>query len=320
MKPLKVGVVGVGYLGKFHAEKYSKLTGAELVGVVDAEADTSTSVAQRFNVPAFADYRDLIGKVDAVSVVVPTDRHYEIAKQFLENKVHVLVEKPMTTTVQEADDLINTARANSCILQVGHLERFNPAILALDGVINVPMFIESHRLAPFKARGTDVDVILDIMIHDIDIILNMVSSPVISIHAVGVPVVSMDKNDIANVRLEFESGCVANVTASRISVKEMRKMRVFQQDAYISIDYASQHVDIYRKTDCHDEQNNIPQITYDQVDIQTGDSLMEEMKSFLHAIDMQLEPQVSGEAGRAALKIALEIVEQIETKKASLNI
>ena len=320
MKPLKVGVVGVGYLGKFHAEKYDELPGAEIVGVVDKEADTSNTVAQRFNVPAFVDYRDLIGKVDAVSIVVPTDRHYEIAKQFLENKVHVLVEKPMTTTVQEADDLINTARANSCILQVGHLERFNPAILALEGVINVPMFIESHRLAPFKDRGTEVDVILDIMIHDIDIILNMVSSPVTSIHAVGVPVVSTNKNDIANVRLEFESGCVANVTASRISVKEMRKMRIFQQDAYISIDYAAQHVDIYRKTDSLDEQDNIPQITYDQVDIQTGDSLMEEIKSFLHAIRMQVEPQVSGEAGRAALKTALEIVEQIETKRTSLNI
>ena len=187
-----------------------------------------------------SDYRELFGKVDAVSIVVPTNLHHAIAQELLlDNGIDVLVEKPITVTLQEADDLVAAARENGRILQVGHLERFNGAIVALNGILNKPMFIESHRLAPFKDRGTDVDVILDIMIHDIDIILNLVGAPVTAIHAVGVPVVSTETNDIANVRLEFATGCIANVTASRISVKEMRKIRIFQQDAYISIDYAA---------------------------------------------------------------------------------
>jgi len=181
-----------------------------------------------------------------------------------------------------------------------------------------PMFIESHRLAPFKDRGTDVDVILDIMIHDIDIILTIVNAQVTSIHAVGVPVISGEKNDIANVRLEFDTGCVANVTASRISVKEMRKIRIFQQDAYLSIDYAAQQADIYRKIDLDDDDSG-PQITYEQVDIQQGDALQEEIKSFLHSVSYRSEPAVPGEAGRNALKVALEIMEQVEAKKADLR-
>jgi len=224
----------------------------------------------------------------------------------------------MTTSLLEADDLIETAKSNNCILQVGHLERFNAAVLALNDVLKQPLFIESHRLAPFKDRGTDVDVILDIMIHDIDIILNIVGSPVKSIHAVGVPVVSSEKNDIANVRLEFESGCVANLTASRISAKEMRKIRIFQRDAYLSIDYAAQQVEIYGKMDSED--HDTPQITYDQIEIQQGDSLKEEIRSFLGSVQSRNLPKVPGEAGKNALKVALEIVEQIETKKTSLKL
>ena len=318
MKLIRTGVIGTGYLGKFHADKYSELIESELVGIVDTDYEAAQTISNRLNVPAFKSYEELFDRVDAVSIVVPTELHHKIAKDFLLNGIDVLVEKPMTTTLEEAEDLIETAKKNKCVLQVGHLERFNAAVLALNNVIKQPLFIESHRLAPFKDRGTDVDVILDIMIHDIDIILNIVGSPVKAIHAVGVPVVSSENNDIANVRLEFESGCVANVTASRISAKEMRKIRIFQHDAYLSIDYAAQQVEVYGKTDS-DEQDT-PQITYDQIDIKQGDSLKEEIRSFLSAVKSRSIPEVPGEAGKNALKVALEIVEQIETKKTTLKI
>ena len=318
MKLIRTGVIGTGYLGKFHADKYSELIESELVGIVDTDYEAAQTISNRLNVPAFENYEELFDKVDAVSIVVPTELHHKIAKDFLLNGIDVLVEKPMTTTLEEAEDLIETAKKNKCVLQVGHLERFNAAVLALNNVIKQPLFIESHRLAPFKDRGTDVDVILDIMIHDIDIILNIVGSPVKAIHAVGVPVVSSENNDIANVRLEFESGCVANVTASRISVKEMRKIRIFQHDAYLSIDYAAQQVEVYGKTDS--DEHDTPQITYDQIDIKQGDSLKEEIRSFLNAVKSRSIPEVPGEAGKNALKVALEIVEQIETKKTTLKI
>jgi len=319
MKPVKVGVIGVGYLGRFHAEKYAGLPEAELVGIVDTDPETARQVAQKFNVPAFSSYRNLLDKVDAVSIVVPTKLHHEIAQEFLKSGVDVLVEKPMTTTIKEADELIETAKSAKCIFQVGHLERYNAALLSLDGIIKKPMFIEAHRLAPFKDRGTDVDVILDIMIHDIDIILNIVGAPATSIHAVGVPVVSAEKNDIANVRLEFATGCVANVTASRISVKEMRKIRVFQQDAYLSIDFAAQQVEVYKKIGPGGQYES-PQISYEQIDIQQRDSLQEELKSFLKSVQSRSVPEVPGEAGRNALKVALEIVAQVESKKAAMKI
>ena len=318
MKLIRTGVIGTGYLGKFHADKYSELIESELVGIVDTDYEAAQTISNRLNVPAFENYEELFDKVDAVSIVVPTELHHKIAKDFLLNGIDVLVEKPMTTTLEEADDLIETAKKNKCVLQVGHLERFNAAVLALNNVIKQPLFIESHRLAPFKDRGTDVDVILDIMIHDIDIILNIVGSPVKAIHAVGVPVVSSENNDIANVRLEFESGCVANVTASRISAKEMRKIRIFQHDKYLSIDYAAQQVEVYGKTDS--DEHDTPQITYDQIDIKQGDSLKEEIRSFLNAVKSRSIPEVPGEAGKNALKVALEIVEQIETKKTTLKI
>jgi predicted dehydrogenase len=318
MRKIRAGVVGVGYLGKYHAEKYAGLADAELVAVADTDGARAREVAAKFGAAAVADYHELLGKVDAVSVVTPTDLHHAIAKDFLTHGVDVLVEKPITVTIQEADDLVAAARATGRILQVGHLERFNAAIVALNGIINKPMFIESHRLAPFKERGTEVDVILDIMIHDIDIILNMVAAPVTSIHAVGVPVVSSTKNDIANVRLEFATGCIANVTASRISVKEMRKIRVFQQDAYISIDYAAQDIEVYRKMDLGD-QYDTPQIMYDDITITQVDSLQEEIRSFINSVQTRCTPAVPGEAGRDALKIALEIVQQVEAKKQALR-
>lgn len=317
MKAVRAAVVGVGYLGKFHAEKYAGLAGVELVAVADADIDRAREIAAKHNAAAYSDYRELIGRVDAVSIVVPTNLHHAIAREFLLAGVDVLVEKPITVTLEEADELIAAAKDKNRILQVGHLERFNGAIVALNGILNKPMFIESHRLAPFKDRGIEVDVILDIMIHDIDIILNLVGAPVTSIHAVGVPVVSNQTNDIANVRLEFATGCIANVTASRISVKEMRKIRIFQQDAYISIDYAAQDIEVYRKMELGD-QYDTPQIMYDDIDIKHADSLKEEIRSFVHAVQTRCPPAVPGEAGRDALKIALEIVHQVEARKQAL--
>jgi predicted dehydrogenase len=319
MKSIKAGVVGVGYLGKFHAEKYANMDDVELVGIVDTNAEALETVSKNLSVPAYNDHRALIGNVDAVSIVVPTPLHYPVAVDFLSNGTDVLVEKPMTTTIAEADGLIELARTHNRILQVGHLERFNAALLAIEDVLDKPVFIESHRLAPFKERSLDVDVILDIMIHDIDIILNATRSPATAIHAVGVPVISKHKNDIANVRVEFESGCVANVTASRISAKEMRKIRIFQQDSYLSIDFAAQAVEVYRKHPTSDP-DSMPEISYEKIDIGQGDSLKKEIAAFLSSVRHRTEPEVSGQAGRNALKVALEIVEQVETKKRSMDV
>jgi predicted dehydrogenase len=317
MKAVKVGVVGAGYLGKFHVEKYARLPEAQLVGIVDKDLTKAQKLAESINVPCYSDYQKLFNNVEAVSIVVPTPLHYEIAKDFLFQGVDVLLEKPMTTSLPQAEELIGLAQQKGLVLQVGHLERFNAAIMALRGLLKKPLFIESHRLASFKERGTEVDVILDIMIHDIDIILNIVNAPVSAIHAVGVPVLSQ-KIDIANVRLQFATGCVANVTASRISGKEMRKIRIFQNDAYFSIDYATQEVMIYRKTSEPDNEG-IPQITYEKIDIRPGDSLEEEIKAFLKAVSYRTEPEVSGEAGRNALKVALEITDQIKANYTAIN-
>jgi len=319
MKRLKTAVIGVGYLGKFHAEKYTALEQSELVAVVDNDADAAAQIAAQNNARAVTDYRELFGKVDAVSIVVPTDLHHRIARDCLENGMDVLVEKPMTVTLEEADDLIALARKNNRILQVGHLERFNAAVLALEGVLKNPLFIEAHRLAPFKARGTEVDVILDLMIHDIDIILNMVNAPITAIHAVGVPVLSPEKNDIANVRLEFETGCIANITASRISMKEMRKTRIFQPDAYISINFATQQAEVFKRMVDAEAVDEMPQIMYDEINIDQGDALLAEITSFLDSAAKRCKPAVSGEAGRNALKVALEIIEQVEHRKKNVQ-
>jgi len=317
MAAIKAGVIGVGYLGKFHAEKYANSPDAELVGVVDTDQDRSREIAARYGVQACTDYRDLFGKVQAVSIVVPTPLHHAIAREFLQQGIDVLLEKPMTTTLAEADELIEIARSKQLVLQVGHLERFNAALLAIKDVLKKPLFIESHRIAPFKERGIEVDVILDLMIHDIDIILNLVNAPVTHINAVGVPILT-SKNDIANVRLQFATGCIANVTASRISVKEMRKIRLFQNDAYLSIDFAAQAVEVFRKLPS-EESDGMPNITYERIEIEQGDSLEQEIKAFLKAVRNREQPEVPGEAGRNALKVALEIVEQIQANQAAIN-
>lgn len=317
MTAVKAGVVGVGYLGKFHVEKYAQLPEAELVGIVDIDLDRARAIGDRFHVTAYRDFRDLLGKVEAVSIAVPTNLHYAIAKTFLQHGVDVLLEKPMTATLEEADDLIAIAQAQDCILQIGHLERYNAALIAIKNIIHKPLFIESHRIAPFKERGIDVDVILDLMIHDIDIILSLVNAPVTRIDAVGVPVLT-SSTDIANVRLRFANGCIANVTASRISAKEMRKLRLFQHDAYLSIDFASQAVDVFKKLP-DAEIDGIPQITYESINLTQGDSLAEEIRAFLRAVRNRHLPDVSGEAGRDALKVALDIIEQIKTTQPFVN-
>ena len=311
MKKLRVGVVGVGYLGKFHAEKYENMTDVELVGIVDIDRSKAETAAEKYSTASYFDYRDLAGKVDAVSVVVPTPDHFDISRFFLENNVDVLIEKPMTTTLEQANELIRFAESRELIIQVGHLERFNPAVMALKDIVNKPMFIESHRLSIYQERGTDVSVVLDLMIHDIDIILNFVKSDVISIHAAGIPVVSTHV-DIANARLEFDSGCVANVTASRISMRKERKIRLFQRDAYISVDFADREITVITQ-DGTKADSIIPGMDIKQLCFTQGDALEDELGSFVNAVRQRQAPEVTGQMGRDALEIALSIMNQIQT-------
>ena len=234
MKKLRIGVVGTGYLGKFHAEKYAQMDEVDLVGVVDIDRAQAKQVAKTVNAGIYTNHKDLFGKIDAASVVVPTPAHFVVAKDLLKHDIDVLIEKPITTTLKDADELIAIAGSKGLIIQVGHLERFNPAVIALNDMIAQPMFLESHRLSIYKERCTDVNVVLDLMIHDIDLILNFVQSDIVDIRASGIPVVS-DHVDIANARLEFKNGCVANVTASRISTRNERKIRLFQKDSYLTV-------------------------------------------------------------------------------------
>lgn len=317
MKSLRVGVVGVGYLGKFHAQKYVGIQNVDLVGVVDILPERAATVAESLGTRPFADHKDLIGRVDAVSVVVPTPLHFSVSRDFLENDVDVLIEKPMTETLEEADALIDLADSRGRIIQVGHLERFNPAVQALGDIVTHPLFIESHRLhIPKKVeqggtvRGTEVDVILDLMIHDIDVVLSFVKSEVKSIHASGVPVVSPHL-DIANARLVFENGCVANITASRISLKNMRKIRIFQKDTYVSVDYADHEIVVIRKGG-EGIPLPIPGMFLQQTSFEESDSLKSELQAFVQSVRNREVPLVSGTDGRNALRVALDIGDQID--------
>jgi predicted dehydrogenase len=316
MKKVRVGVIGAGYLGKFHAEKYFQMSDAELVGVVDIDEQQAIKIANEVSTKAYKNYHDLIGKVDAVSIVVPTHAHFTISKDFLENDIDVLIEKPITTTIEQADELIKIAENRGLIIQVGHLERFNPAVFALKDIVNNPKFIESHRLSTFKGRGTDVSVVLDLMIHDIDIIASLVKSEIKNLHAAGIPVIT-DQVDIANTRIEFENGCVANVTASRISTKDERKTRLFQRDAYISVDFANHEISIVRKN--KDEVNSIiPGMEIKNLCFTKGDALKDELEAFVKSVSIRQEPEVTGQTGRDALKVALSIMEQIDRSKKQL--
>jgi predicted dehydrogenase len=313
MEKLRVGVIGVGYLGRFHAEKYARMADVDLVGVVDVDAAAAGRVAGKWTTQAYTDHRELLGRVDAVSVVVPTPLHYAVSRDFLENDVDVLIEKPITTTLAEADELLTLAETHGLLIQVGHLERYNPAVVAIRGEIAEPRLIEANRLSIYKERCTDVSVVLDLMIHDIDIILNMVRSEPVEIRASGLPVIS-GNIDVAHARLAFANGAVASVNASRVSLKNERTIHLFQQDACIAVDFAARSITVIRPGDNPDNACPIPGMTLEQRSFNGSDALDDELKSFVDAVRHRREPEVTGKMGRDALKIALSVMEQIEAE------
>jgi len=301
-----MAVVGTGYLGRFHAQKYNMLAQCELIAISDVDAARAKDIATELSTEAVKDHRELIGRVDAVSVASPTTTHFAVARDLLDAGVHVLVEKPITATVDEAQTLIEIARINDCVLQVGHLERFNPALLSVADQIKNPLFIESHRLAPFNTRGADVNVVLDLMIHDIDIIMHLVDADLRAIHANGAPIVSSE-TDIANARLEFTNGCVANVTASRVSGKVERRMRFFQKDTYVAVDFQENTSRVCKVDRQQPDKDGIPVIDCIDEDLEKGDAIRAEIEAFVHAINTGSRPLVSGDDGLRALKTAIEI-------------
>ncbi len=308
---IRCAVIGVGYLGKFHAQKYAALDDAELVAVVDPNVEAARSLAAELGCRHHRSHQEILDEVDAVSIVAPTTLHHRIATSCLERGIHVLLEKPITTTVAEADELLTLAAEHDAVLQVGHLERFNPAIMALGERLGEQVrFIEAHRLAPFKPRATDVSVMLDLMIHDIDIILNLVKSEVRDIRASGASVLS-DSVDIANARLEFANGCVANVTASRISQKSERKMRLFQHNQYLNVDFQEKRLDIYSRGE-GEMFPGVPQISHEFVEGGESDALLLEIRDFLGAIRGGHAPVVTGADGRRALDTAIRISRLVE--------
>jgi len=325
MNRIKTGVIGTGHLGRFHAKVYSQLDGAELVGVYDIDQDKAKKLAIELGTNCFSELDQLLKKIEAASLVVPTSSHFEVGKEILESDVHLLIEKPIAQTVQQAEALITLAKEKNLTLQVGHIERFNPAFLAIENLKLNPKFIESHRLALFNPRGTDVAVVLDLMIHDIDLILSLVKSELRDIQAASISVIT-ESEDIANARLTFENGTVANITASRISANNMRKIRFFQKNSYISLDLLRKEAEIYRLVDLKDyslkeEESStiigkIPTeqigktILYEKPKIEDRDMLTLEISSFLEAVRNRKKPKVTGEDGKRALEVALKIIEK----------
>ncbi|MBM4284548.1 MAG: Gfo/Idh/MocA family oxidoreductase [Deltaproteobacteria bacterium] len=301
---LNVGVIGVGYLGRFHAEKYAALPEVTLAGVADIHPERVRTVARNLETEAFTDYRRLLPRVEAVSVAVTTSEHYAVVRDCLEAGCHVLVEKPLTATVEQGEELVDLARQRGRHLMVGHLERFNSAMEELKRLATQPRFIESHRLAFFKERGTDVDVVLDLMIHDLDHILSMVSAPVREIRAAGIAVLT-PVVDLANVRLEFEDGCIANLTASRMSLKSMRRFRLFQPEAYLAVDFEAQELTVAARKE--GAMGPIPGVALELRRFPKEDVLLKEIYAFVMAVRNAQEPPVPGESGLAALKLAMEI-------------
>jgi predicted dehydrogenase len=308
-KKMRIGVVGIGHLGSYHLQKYTKIEGCEIVAVCDAQPERAQKAASLYGCRAVSDHRDMIGQVDAVSVCVPTGSHFTVARDFLAAGVDVLMEKPLCSTLEEADELLALTRKRRLILQVGFVERFNPAVMALEKVITRPVFIEVHRLHPFFERGTDVDVILDLMIHDLDLILKFVNATPVSVEAVGVPVLS-DKIDISNVHMTFPTGCIANVTASRISLKTMQKLRFFGPEGYHAVDTRKREIlSIAKITGPDGKQQIVP----NQVDIGSHDPLEEEIRAFVHSVRTRTPAAVSGEEGRKSLALALDILQKMKT-------
>jgi len=308
MHKLRVAVIGVGHLGSIHARIYKELKNCQLVAVCDTNQARLDEISKSLDVPGYRDHHELFAKVDAVSVAVPTKIHYEIASDFLMNGIHALVEKPFTTNLQEADSLIEIAQKNKLILQVGHIERFNSAFAATQKLIKEPKFIECHRLSPFPHRSLDVGVVLDIMIHDIDIVLGLVGAKIEKIESVGINVLTKFE-DIANARISFENGCIANLTASRVSDEVMRKIRIFQEDTYISLDYKEAKASVYGRTG--------HQITKVDLPIEKEQPLQKELQSFVDCVIAHKEPLVSGPVAREALAVALKIQDQIWQKNRS---
>jgi predicted dehydrogenase len=304
MKTLRVGVVGVGHIGSNHARLYSELGTAEFIAVYDVDLARCRHIASKYRVNAAKSLKEFTDMVDAISVATPTNTHYEIAKELLESGKHLLVEKPIAENTAHASELVELAAKSGLILQVGHVERFNPVLAALEARLTHPRFIEAHRLSPYPGRSTDIGVVLDLMIHDLEIILHLVHSPIQSIDAVGVPVLSASE-DIANARLRFKDGCVANITSSRISPERMRKIRVFQEDAYLSLDYENQSGEIYRRVD--------GKIARSEVEIERGEPLKRQLAAFIECASTGRQPKVSGFQATAALDLAVKITKKIAT-------
>ena len=307
--PLRVAVIGVGHLGKHHARLLAAVEGARLVAVVDTQADRAAAAAEATGARALSDFRELIGSVDAVTIAVPTEIHRDVAMPFLERGTAVLVEKPITRTIAEAGELVAAAQASGATLAAGHTERHNPAVGTVMPFVTTPRFIEVHRLGVFTDRSLDIDVVFDLMIHDLDIILAMVKGEVSAIEAVGVPVLT-EKFDIANARLRFSTGCIANVTASRISKERVRKIRLFQPDAYVSIDYAEQEVEGYRLVRRDGER---PRIQGGKLPVTREEPLKRELQDFIDAVRGRRQPLVTGEDGLRALRLAQAIADRMET-------
>lgn len=317
MTKIRIAVIGVGYLGKFHAEKYAALPHIELVGVVDSDQARATEIAASLGTIAFADYRDLVGRVDAVSVVVPTSMHFAVGSFFLDNGIHLLLEKPVTTTVAEAKELIAIAEAKGLILQVGHLERFNPALAAVRNTIHKPGFIDAVRIAPYKPRGTDVSVVLDLMVHDLDIISTIIGSGIKSVSASGAMVYSSTP-DIVNARIEYLNGSVANVTASRISLTSERKLQIFQADAYITVDFQNRKSSIFRKGE-GESAPGVPAVSIEESEVPQLDQIRAEIEAFLASVIDGKPVVVSGGDGLRALETALLIEEKVRENLALLQ-
>ena len=315
---LRLGVVGVGYLGELHAQKYAAMEDIDLVGLADTDFERAQEIARRHNTKAYNGHTELLPYVDGLSLAVPTVSHFAIGHDILTHGVHLLVEKPITLKLEDADKLIETAKRNNTILQIGHIERFNPAVVKMESLVSKPLFIESHRLNFFTKRSTDVDVVLDLMIHDLDIILHLVDSEIKDIDALGMPVMS-DKIDIANVRIMFANGTVANLTASRVSNESLRMIRIFQPDTYISVDYGKRRISVTQLKGERKGFADLSPLVHREDRFPDSDPLADQIRSFVEAIRKGTEPKVSGVDGKNALAVALSIIDQIKGKTKTIS-
>ncbi len=306
MKKIRVGVIGVGYLGRFHAEKYAQHSNVELAGVVDPDVEKAREIAKKLSTEAFTDLSGLFGRVDAVSIVVPTVLHHRVAKQCLEQGLHILLEKPITTTLEQADELIRLAGERGLVFQVGHIERFNPAVTAVKARLRSPRYLSAERMAPFTVRCTDVNVVFDLMIHDLDIVTDLAGSDPVSVSAAGASVITKEI-DAATARIVFKNGCVADVTASRVSDEKKRTLRVFDGETLYALDFQSQKATLLRRGD-----NAVPEMASEDISTDKRDTLNEEIKSFIQSIESKTRPLVSGAEARKALALAQAITTNIE--------